>query len=191
MRVHETLYLGLILRYCQSVWTTGLDVTCSTVSAFFKSFDVPCISNFIQEFVVWGDISGVHFTFGTSCERAGPLAEKNAAARHHVLRRLISMLNERRVYIYIYTNTHNRARFLRARLAVLSCSVFLEVETWSAPTDIQLLPFHKFSGMFATLRKRCIHTRMCTYAWDLYSGGDRDTEYSEAFFDLVYRVKSS
>jgi hypothetical protein len=27
-----------------------------------------------------------HFTVGTSCERAAPLAEKNAAARHHVLK---------------------------------------------------------------------------------------------------------
>jgi hypothetical protein len=46
-----------------------------------------------------GNISGVHnaelldihFTFGTSCERAAPLAEKNAAARHHVLGSLISL----------------------------------------------------------------------------------------------------
>jgi hypothetical protein len=39
----------------------------------------------------WLDI---HFTVGTSCERAAPLAEKNAAARHHVLRSLISLHNE-------------------------------------------------------------------------------------------------
>jgi hypothetical protein len=33
----------------------------------------------------------IHFTVRTSCESAAPLAEKNAAARHHVLRRLISL----------------------------------------------------------------------------------------------------
>jgi hypothetical protein len=27
----------------------------------------------------------IHFTVGTSCERAAPLAEKNAAVQHHVL----------------------------------------------------------------------------------------------------------
>jgi hypothetical protein len=48
----------------------------------------------------------IQFAVGTSCERAAPLAEKNAAARHHVLRTLISLHNEHRVYtvtyIYIY-----------------------------------------------------------------------------------------
>jgi hypothetical protein len=39
----------------------------------------------------------IHFTVGTSCERAAPLAEKNAAARHHVLRSLISLHNEHRI----------------------------------------------------------------------------------------------
>jgi hypothetical protein len=39
----------------------------------------------------------IHFTVGTSCERAAPLAKKNAAARHHVLRSLISLHNEHRV----------------------------------------------------------------------------------------------
>jgi hypothetical protein len=34
---------------------------------------------------------------GTSCERAAPLAEKNAAARYHVLRSLISLHNEHRI----------------------------------------------------------------------------------------------
>jgi hypothetical protein len=38
-----------------------------------------------------------HFTVGTSSEIAAPLAEKNAAARHHVLRSLISLHNEHRV----------------------------------------------------------------------------------------------
>jgi hypothetical protein len=41
----------------------------------------------------------IHFTVGTSYERAAPLAEKNAAARHHVLRSLISLHNEHRVYL--------------------------------------------------------------------------------------------
>jgi hypothetical protein len=45
-------------------------------------------------------ILDIHFTVGTSCERARPLAEKNAAARYHVLRRLISLHNEHRVYPY-------------------------------------------------------------------------------------------
>jgi hypothetical protein len=36
----------------------------------------------------------IHFTVGISCERAALLAEKNAAARHHVLRSLISLNNE-------------------------------------------------------------------------------------------------
>jgi hypothetical protein len=40
----------------------------------------------------------IHFTVGTSCERAASLAEKNAAARHHVLRSLISLYYEHRVY---------------------------------------------------------------------------------------------
>jgi hypothetical protein len=39
----------------------------------------------------WLDI---HFTVGTICERAAPLA----AARHHVLRSLIRLHNEHRVY---------------------------------------------------------------------------------------------
>jgi hypothetical protein len=30
----------------------------------------------------------IHFIIGTFCESAAPLAEKNAAARHHVLRSL-------------------------------------------------------------------------------------------------------
>jgi hypothetical protein len=33
----------------------------------------------------------IHFTIGTSCERAAPLAEKNTAPRHHALRSLISL----------------------------------------------------------------------------------------------------
>jgi hypothetical protein len=33
------------------------------------------------------------------CERAAPLAEKNAVARHHVLRSLISLHNEHPVYL--------------------------------------------------------------------------------------------
>jgi hypothetical protein len=40
----------------------------------------------------------IHFIVGTSRERAAPLAEKIAAARHHVLRSLISLHNEHRVY---------------------------------------------------------------------------------------------
>jgi hypothetical protein len=43
----------------------------------------------------WLDI---HFTVGISCERAAPLAEKNVAARHHVMRNLISLHKEHRVY---------------------------------------------------------------------------------------------
>jgi hypothetical protein len=40
---------------------------------------------------------GFSFTVGTSCERATPLAEKNAAAPHHVLRSLVSLHNEHSV----------------------------------------------------------------------------------------------
>jgi hypothetical protein len=40
-----------------------------------------------------------HFTIGTSTERAAPLAEKVAVARHHVLRSLISLHNEHLMYI--------------------------------------------------------------------------------------------
>jgi hypothetical protein len=36
----------------------------------------------------------IHFTVEISSERAAPLAEKNAAARHHLLRSLISLHNE-------------------------------------------------------------------------------------------------
>jgi hypothetical protein len=38
------------------------------------------------------------FTVGISCERSAPLAEKNAAARHHVLRSLINLHNEHPIY---------------------------------------------------------------------------------------------
>jgi hypothetical protein len=40
----------------------------------------------------------IHFTVGISREKAAPLAEKNAAARHQVLRSLISLHNEHREY---------------------------------------------------------------------------------------------
>jgi hypothetical protein len=43
----------------------------------------------------------INFTVGTSCERAAPLAEKNAAAQPHVLRSLISLHNEHRVLINV------------------------------------------------------------------------------------------
>jgi hypothetical protein len=36
----------------------------------------------------------IHFTVGISCERAAPLAEKNADAWYHVLRSLISLHSE-------------------------------------------------------------------------------------------------
>jgi hypothetical protein len=40
----------------------------------------------------------IQFTVGISCERAAPLAEKNAAARHYVLINLISLHDEHRLY---------------------------------------------------------------------------------------------
>jgi hypothetical protein len=43
----------------------------------------------------------IPFNVGTSCERAAPLAEKNAAARHHVLRSMISLHNEYRVQLLL------------------------------------------------------------------------------------------
>jgi hypothetical protein len=43
----------------------------------------------------------IHFTVGISCERAAPLAEKNAAARHQLLRSLISLRNEHSIYICV------------------------------------------------------------------------------------------
>jgi hypothetical protein len=45
----------------------------------------------------------IPFTVGTSCERAAPLAEKNVAARHHVLRSLISLHNEHRVLRTVFS----------------------------------------------------------------------------------------
>jgi hypothetical protein len=48
---------------------------------------------------------GHSLDIGTSCERAAPFAEKNAAARHHVLRSLISLHNEHRVQRDISTPT--------------------------------------------------------------------------------------
>jgi hypothetical protein len=47
----------------------------------------------------WFDI---HFTVGTFCERAAPLAEKNAATRYHVLRSLINVHNEHRVFVTLF-----------------------------------------------------------------------------------------
>jgi hypothetical protein len=41
----------------------------------------------------------IHFTVGISCERAAPLAEKNAAALHHVLGSLISLHNEHPIFL--------------------------------------------------------------------------------------------
>jgi hypothetical protein len=50
------------------------------------------VLNLLTTYTVgWFDI---HFTVLISCERAAPPAEKNAAARHHVLRSLISLHNE-------------------------------------------------------------------------------------------------
>jgi hypothetical protein len=43
---------------------------------------------------------GIHFTIGTSCERAAPLAQKNAAARHRALKNLINLHNEHRVHYH-------------------------------------------------------------------------------------------
>jgi hypothetical protein len=45
----------------------------------------------------------INFTVGTFCKRAAPLAEKNAATRHHVLRSLMSLHIEHRV-VYYYFN---------------------------------------------------------------------------------------
>jgi hypothetical protein len=55
-------------------------------------------SNWILSGVQSAGWLDIHFTVGTSCERAAPLAEENAAARHHVLRSLISLHNEHRVF---------------------------------------------------------------------------------------------
>jgi hypothetical protein len=61
----------------------------------------------------WLDI---HFTVGTSCERAAPLAEKNASARHHVLRSLISLHNEHRVVSVEYYLLRLLASFFREKV---------------------------------------------------------------------------
>jgi hypothetical protein len=51
---------------------------------------------------------GINFTVGTSYERAAPLAEKNAAARYHLLRSQISLHN------WSGFHTHNRYYMLRS-----------------------------------------------------------------------------
>jgi hypothetical protein len=58
-----------------------------------------CISLYLSgvQSAGWLDI---HFTVGTSCERAAPLAEKNAVW-HHVLRSLISLHNEHCVDVHL------------------------------------------------------------------------------------------
>jgi hypothetical protein len=60
-----------------------------------------CALETVQDGIILGVQSAgwldIHFTVGTSCERAAPLAEKNAAAQHHVLRSLISLHNEHRI----------------------------------------------------------------------------------------------
>jgi hypothetical protein len=41
----------------------------------------------------------IHFIVGISCERAASLAEENVAARHHVLRSLISLHNAHSIFV--------------------------------------------------------------------------------------------
>jgi hypothetical protein len=60
----------------------------------------------------------IRFTVGTSCERVAPLAEKNAAARHHVLRSPISLHDEHPVYIFI--NVYSRCYATILRWSVIS-----------------------------------------------------------------------
>jgi hypothetical protein len=49
----------------------------------------------------------IHFTVGTSCERAVPLSGKNVAAQHYVLRSLISLHNEHLLYCLDIKNTRH------------------------------------------------------------------------------------
>jgi hypothetical protein len=56
----------------------------------------------------------------TSYERAAPLAEKNAAARHHVLISLISLHNEHRVLLHVNTVKHTACLISRRHGSVMS-----------------------------------------------------------------------
>jgi hypothetical protein len=63
----------------------------------------------------------IHFIAETSCERAAPLAEKNAAARHHALRNLISLHNKHRVFHshgLRFTNYYKIVAIIYARMRV-------------------------------------------------------------------------
>jgi hypothetical protein len=53
-------------------------------------------------------------TIRVSCERATPLAEKNFAARHHVLRSLISLHNEHSISVRIGCKWENKIKELEA-----------------------------------------------------------------------------
>jgi hypothetical protein len=64
----------------------------------FRPTALQYISPFMLNFVTISGVQSAGFSVGTSCERVTPLAEKNAAARHRVLRSLISLHNEHRVF---------------------------------------------------------------------------------------------
>jgi hypothetical protein len=67
----------------------------------------------------------IHFTVGISCERAAPLAEKNTAARHHVLR---SLINPAQWTPYITSQKEwNDIHALKARFHILTSRTTLQI----------------------------------------------------------------
>jgi hypothetical protein len=60
-------------------------VTGQEKRAYFVSVHRICSVNTDNIFIRICEVLDINFTVGTSCERAAPLAEKNAAARHQVM----------------------------------------------------------------------------------------------------------
>jgi hypothetical protein len=93
----------------------------------------------------WLDI---HFTVGTCCERAAPLAEKNDAARHQVLRSLIRLHSEHRVnvripYLHILSNVAvlvmgiSQFMFTKSRIRILDHGpAFATGASWHFPHSL-------------------------------------------------------
>jgi hypothetical protein len=80
----------------------------------------------------------IHFTVGTSCERAASLAEKNAAARHYVLR---SLHNEHRVFRVVSERTFQLLFTVYSKIRQLLSDDCAVEFNWAAVFLLELLSF--------------------------------------------------